>query len=209
MKFTPVTATAMSTSRRKLIYGVGINDANYNVTYREHGRLIVCPLYNQWKSMLQRCFCPVLKQKYPTYESCTVVPEWLKFSAFLAWAEHQDWQGKHLDKDLLVPGNKMYGPETCLWVDPNINRLLINSKARKGDLPVGISLLDGKYHARMSVHGSSKSLGIFSDLSTAVIIFNEAKAAHITDLAKAQACPRLHKALLNIARNVKAGTFYN
>jgi hypothetical protein len=209
MKFIRTPASVMSTSRRSLIFGVGVNDSPYTTSNTVNGRLILCPLYSQWKALLQRCYCPKWKERYPTYATCTVVEEWLYYSNFLYWADQHDWEGKHLDKDILISGNKQYGPDTCIWIDPNINRLLLNSVKRKGECPVGVSALSGKYIARISINGHAKTIGLFSSIKEASLAFLQAKAAHVTDIAGKQANPQLKAALLRIACEIKAGTYYS
>ena len=122
------TASKNSISRRKLICGVGINDAPYSslIGYTIDGKQIRCPFYIRWKSLIQRCYSEKnWKQtnkhgylKNAQYEKCVVVEEWHKFSNFKKWMELQNWEGNHLDKDILFPGNNTYGPDTCLFVPP-------------------------------------------------------------------------------------------
>lgn len=40
------------------------------------------------------------------------------------WKPHME--GWHLDKDILLKGNKVYSPETCAFVPAKINSLLIS-----------------------------------------------------------------------------------
>jgi hypothetical protein len=54
--------------RNKLVYGVGVNDANYNVNKYEiidgKQKLIwACPFYIKWRDMLKRCYSEVLHKK--------------------------------------------------------------------------------------------------------------------------------------------------
>lgn len=130
------------------VCGVGINDADYvvhkteTVSYvnrKQKTKLLwVCPFYRKWKSMLERCYSEKLKKKYPTYEECVVCSEWLSFMRFKAWMETQDWEGKQLDKDLLVKGNKLYGPETCVFVSKDLNLFLLETAKTRGDWPIGV-----------------------------------------------------------------------
>ena len=94
---------------RKLVCGVGINDADYAVVEWEtigyvngkqnQKRVWECPYYKVWGSMLKRCYSDKYQERYQTYKGCTVSEEWLTFSNFKNWMEKQDWEGKHLDKE--------------------------------------------------------------------------------------------------------------
>ena len=116
----------------KLVKGVGINDANY-VTSKavyttvdgKRKKVVVwyCPYMLRWRNMLDRCYSPQ-REKLATYNEALVCNEWLTFSNFKEWMSAQDWEGKELDKDLLVKGNKIYSPETCVFVPSYINNLL-------------------------------------------------------------------------------------
>lgn len=124
----------------KLLYGVGILDADYPTRIQEYivdengkrKRVTVwrCPIYTMWSNMLQRCYSLTTKEWQQSYIGCTVVKDWHRFSTFSSWVLKQDWEGKQLDKDLLVLGNKEYGPETCIFLTKKVNAFLrINSKS--------------------------------------------------------------------------------
>lgn len=95
--------------KSKLVYGVGINDADYNVyeykTTQGHQTIIWrCPFYVKWTSMLKRCYSQKFKNKSPTYKDCKTVSEWHYFMTFRAWMIQQDWKAcrvKQYDVDLL------------------------------------------------------------------------------------------------------------
>jgi len=53
--------------------------------------------------------------------------------------ETQDWEGKQLDKDLLVKGNKVYGPDTCCFLEKKVNIFLTDSKKARGEWPIGVT----------------------------------------------------------------------
>lgn len=125
--------------KNKLVYGVGINDANYFVSKKENGKKVwCCPYYRTWKDMLARAYSDKYKQKQPTYQGVTVCEEWHSFMNFRSWMETQDWEGKHLDKDILVQGNKVYSPTTCVFVDGVVNLFLGDSAAARGEWPIGV-----------------------------------------------------------------------
>jgi hypothetical protein len=63
--------------------------------------------------------------------------------------EQQDWRDKSLDKDIIVPGSKLYSPETCAFVLAATNSFVIAINASRGDYPIGVYLFKrtGKYKA--------------------------------------------------------------
>lgn len=159
----------------KRIYGVGINDSGYvvkkwqtvSMTDGKRNRKLIwaCPYYETWKTMLSRCYSEKMQERCPTYKGCTVCDEWLRFTKFKAWMEQQEWEGKQLDKDLLIVGNKVYSPETCVFVDRVVNAFIVDSKASRGDWPIGVSLSkSGKFKSYCCnwTTGKMDYLGLFS-----------------------------------------------
>lgn len=122
----------------KLVYGVGVNDADYEVQSRIGGKMNLCRFYDTWKGMLRRCYSEKYKHRNPTYMECSVCDEWLKFSNFKSWMETQDWQGKQLDKDLIFIGNKVYSPNACAFVSHATNSFTTDRVNSRGDWPVGV-----------------------------------------------------------------------
>ena len=120
---------------RVALYGVGINDADYKTrrNFDIEGNKInaTCPYYSAWSNMLRRCYDLKYQDKNPRYKGCTVCDHWLLFSNFTKWMCAQDWAGKELDKDIKgdLLGNKIYSPNTCLFVTHKINTVVaIGSK---------------------------------------------------------------------------------
>lgn len=125
--------------KTKLVYGVGVNDADYPVTRKENGKRVwICPYYKTWAGMLERGYSGKYKKRYPTYEGVTVCVEWHSFMNFRSWMETQDWEGKELDKDILVQGNKVYSLDACVFVDGGVNSFLLDSAATRGEWPIGV-----------------------------------------------------------------------
>lgn len=134
--------------KRKLVRGVGINDSNYTTQKKEYllgedgkkKQIVVwtCPYYRKWSNLLDRCYNQNRQNRQPTYKDCTVCDEWLTFSNFKAWMEQQDWEGKHLDKDLLYPDNKVYSPDTCCFISQALNNFLVESDKLRGEWPLGV-----------------------------------------------------------------------
>ena len=123
----------------KLIYGVGVNDLPYRTQVKEElpkngGKRIrktvfLCKYYVAWKNMLQRCYGKKYLERKPSYTGTSVCREWLYATEFKKWMEQQDWQGKCLDKDIIVPGSKLYSPETCAFVLQATNSFVIGRDA--------------------------------------------------------------------------------
>lgn len=200
---------------RKLIYGVGVYDADYSAQKcvyfgRSNGkqnRKVVwrCPFYQVWTSMLTRCYNDKYKLKQPSYKGVTVTDEWHLFSNFKVWMETQDWEGKQLDKDLLVRGNKIYSPETCIFVTRQVNVFLTDRSNDRGDLPIGVAFhkASGKFCANCSNPVTLKRewLGLFGCPEEAHRCWLSKKLEHAHTLAALQTDLRVAKALVDRYEN--------
>lgn len=155
-----VLATQSDMNKRKLICGVGVNDSLYKTHLTDNS---INPAYDRWDSMLTRCYSLKYQKKHPAYIGCTVVKEWFAFSNFEVWFDEHYIDGCHLDKDLKIIGNKIYGPDTCLFIPQAINSLLTNNKCTNDKLPKGVTShkSTGKYISRCNVDGDRKYLGLF------------------------------------------------
>lgn len=144
------------------ICGVGINDADYKVTfYNNDGKRGHCPFYRRWSSMINRCY----NGNFSSYNNSEVCEEWLTFSNFKTWMETQDWENKELDKDLLFPNNKVYCPTKCLFVPKELNSLFVDSKSNRGDYAIGVSFEKrrNKFESYISINNKKKHLGYYTD----------------------------------------------
>ena len=160
----------------KLVYGVGVNDLDYRTQVYEYvtdneGRRVkkhvfICKYYAAWKNMLERCYSKKYLERNPTYIGTSVCSEWLSATAFKKWMEQQDWSGKCLDKDIIVPGSKLYSPDTCAFVLNETNLFVTARDASRGDYPVGVDLYKptGKYRAQCQnlFTGKREYLGYYS-----------------------------------------------
>lgn len=182
----------------KLVYGVGINDADYQVNKTARGAGW-CPAYSAWKSMLKRCYSHRFKSKNQTYTECCVCDEWLTFSGFKTWMETQDWEGKQLDKDLLVDGNKIYSPESCVFVSKMTNTFTTGRAACRGDFPIGVDFnkKSGMFRAQCRNPFSKKKecLGYFQCPEQAHQAWRRRKHELACQLAELQTDQRVANAL--------------
>lgn len=151
--------------------------------------------YITWESMLERCYNKSTQEKRPTYKGCTVCVEWLNFQNFAKWYEENYYEipGEImcLDKDILHKGNKIYSPDTCVFVPNGINTLFTKSNSIRGELPIGVSnytLNDNfKYVARCGMMKNGKKnmkhLGLFNDEKDAFNAYKIFKEKYIKEVA--------------------------
>ena len=194
---------------KKLVYGVGINDADYFTQkfetievngVRKKKRVWICPYYQSWKEMLRRCYSPEYQEKKPTYKGCSVSEEWLRFSNFRRWMEKQDWEGMQLDKDLLLEGNKVYSGETCVFVTSTVNMFTIDRGASRGEWLIGVNWHKGagKFRSQCGNPFTNKGepLGLFLCEEEAHQAWLKRKLELAKELAAEQTDERVAKALI-------------
>jgi hypothetical protein len=161
--------------------------------------------YVTWHSMMKRCY----KEKQPTYKDCTVAPEWHNFQNFAEWYDEYYYtiEGEKvaLDKDILFKGNKIYSPETCIFVPQRINSLFVKANSIRGDLPIGVSFNAQykKYLAVMSILGrkvTRKFLGNYDTPEEAFLSYKTNKEKFIKQIAedyKNKIPTKLYSAMMN------------
>ena len=183
----------------RLVQGVGINDGKYPT--RVNGS--IKKEYRLWTNMLGRCYNEETKKKYPTYIGCSVSDNFKSYSYFYEWCQSQigfNQNDYHLDKDLITKGNKIYSEDTCVFIPPHINNLLIKSNSARGILPIGVTKNKEGFQAQCSVYSVSKKLGTYSTTELAFNAYKVFKEEHIKELTekyKDTIDPRAYKALLN------------
>lgn len=191
---------------RHLVYGVGINDADYVVQLRtKYDKTLHCPFYTTWVGVLRRCYSENWKIKYPTYKECTIDPEWHRFSVFRAWMQDQDWQDKVLDKDILIVGNKVYSPSTCVFITSRVNKFCNENSLVRGECPIGVSRYEHGFHARAKdvLTNKLKYLGTYANAEEAHEVWVSFKLKQARILASEQTDERVAKALIDRYENYK------
>lgn len=187
------------------VEGWGINDADYKVTTRVDGRTVMCPIYNKWVAIIKRSRNQKLLAKRPSLVGNSVHPDWKYFSRFKLWMESKIWVGLEIDKDILVKGNKEYGPYTCCFVPNYINMLVsCNNKSLIG-LPLGVTIASGctdRYVARLQGAGGMY-LGSFGNPMEAHRVWCLAKATQIENIVdKWRAAGEAENFSLGVARKL-------
>ena len=166
-------------------YGVGY--LGNEKTIDENGKSLKS--YETWTNMLMRCY----SEKYPTYKDCCVCEEWLNYSNFKKWFNDNyyeiDGEQMALDKDILVKGNKVYSPNTCVFVSKSINTLFIKSNKIRGKYPIGVYKPNNsnKYQAQCNIlingKKQKKYLGSYNTIDDAFNAYKEFKEVYIKQIA--------------------------
>lgn len=187
----------------KSVYGIGyIGDGKYKTEINGKGT----KQYKTWNGMLQRCYSEKFQEKKPTYKGCSVTPEWRNFQNFAKWYE-ENYYGVEgevmcLDKDILIKGNKIYSPDTCIFVPLKINSLFIKSDASRGNLPVGVTW-DRRYKKYQSIcmkKGKNVRVGYFESITDAFYAYKSLKEIVIKEVAddyKDKIPENLYNAMVN------------
>jgi hypothetical protein len=184
--------------RGRKIHGVAVNDAPYIVTPTINGRQVSCPIFRTWRGMLDRCYSPYWAKRRPELAENSVCEDWLHFMNFRDWVLRQSWEGRHLDKDILNPGNRTYGPENCAFVWPATNTLM-QSRHYRGSAS-GVDKNMGRWRAQYS----GKLLGRFDTENEARWVWKAARAKALAEAAMVETDPRIPPALLRHAAKLIA-----
>jgi hypothetical protein len=145
--------------------------------------------YAVWHSMLERCYSGKLHKKRPTYSDCTLAKEWHCFQNFARWYDDNYYEvnGERmaLDKDILLKGNKVYSPQTCIFVPQSINLLFVKGDSMRGEYCIGVSLhkITNKFQVYCSILGDNQYLGLFNTYEEAFQIYKEFKEKSIKRIA--------------------------
>lgn len=198
---TAILEGAVRNNFTRSVSGVGyLGDGKYKRTV--NGKPTIA--YQYWRGMLKRCYDDSFQRERPTYRGCVVCDEWHNFQVFAKWIYKQGFVdcGYELDKDILMAGNKVYSPETCCLVPRQINTVLNNCSASRGELPQGVSSYkkSGKYRARVRVSGKGVSLGVFDSVDEAYKAYKRAKEDNVKTIAlewKDKVDSRVYDALMN------------
>lgn len=170
----------------KTIFNIGyIGEGRYNVSINgKHTKH-----YDIWNRMLCRCYDPKYIQKHPTYEQCEVCEPWHNFQIFAEWFEDNYYeieeQIMNLDKDILIKGNKIYSPDTCIFVPQNINKLFTKRNNDRGNFPVGVSYNKSskKYKAYCNTDKKQNFLGYYNTPEEAFQVYKNFKEKYIKEVA--------------------------
>lgn len=167
----------------KSVYGVGyLGEGKYYS--RTEGKLLKC--YDTWHSLLRRSYWKGYHASEQSYKDVTVCEEWHNFQNFAQWFEESykpHMEGWHLDKDILQTGNKIYSPETCVFVPQEINKFFIKKKIKDNGLPLGVQVNHYSYKAEVGVGDKQKRIKSFPSIAEAFSFFKFEKESYAKRLA--------------------------
>ena len=188
------------------VHGVGVAGAKYpskinGVKTKEH---------TLWCNMLKRCYSDDFKKKNPTYEGCEVSENFKSYEYFYEWCNRQIGFGNegnespfHLDKDLLIKGNKVYSENTSVFIPREINSVLTKCTASRGENLIGVcwSKTNKAFMAQVcKSKGKREHLGFFKTELEAFEAYKQAKESFVKEQAnkwKGQIDIRAYNALMN------------
>ena len=200
----------MTTTLKRKIHGVGINDVPGSgkqlkqSPYRVH-------YYTVWQSMLKRCYSPKEQSKLlmQSYIGCTVDPRWHYLSNFKQWYDEQGGViGKQLDKDIISPNNKVYGPDTCFLVSPQLNVFFTKRHNHRGKYPIGVYIdhhkITKQFKCQVSIHEGKRFQGYYDTPEEAHQAFIKLKKELLLEKhILPETDQRLKQALYNVYNNME------
>ena len=181
-------------NNKRAIYGIGINDLS--VTKEDRA-------YNIWSHLMKRCYG---SKKLKAYKDCSICDEWKLFSNFKRFYDDNcKDKSFHLDKDLLVQGNKIYSPETCVFVPEEINETIKTEWTINKSLPLGITITKfGKYRVKCRTDRDvvNDHIGCYDTIEEAFSVYLEHKKRRFRNMAvkyhsNGQIDDRTYKAILD------------
>lgn len=142
--------------------------------------------HRTWLEMLRRVYSKEQRIKRPTYEGVSVDKEWLNFQKFYDWSKGKVWgEGFHLDKDLILPKNRVYYEGGCTLIPPELNSFISLDKRGGKSLPLGVNFKKeiDKFVTQISRGGRKMHLGSYPCPDEAFKVYREAKNEHARELA--------------------------
>lgn len=194
----------------RTIYNVGFYGVGEYLKTDNFGKKTI--QYEYWHDMLKRCYDDNYKAKQPTYKNKYVCEEWHNFQNFAKWFDENYYEinGEimQIDKDILQKGNKIYSPETCVFVPNRINSLFTKSDKVRGKHPIGVyfNKKENIFKAQCSVKNKNDEkkrvigLGRYNtseEAFNAYKVFKERYIKEVADEYKDKIPQKLYEAMYN------------
>ena len=153
-----------------------------------------------WHNMYDRCYSESYHDTNPKYKNCTMCDEWLDDKeAFYDWVRENyytvDNEQIDLDKDILIKGNRIYSPETCVFAPHSINTYFENLTRE----PVYAASIN-KYKMEICIEGKTINIGYYDteeEAKKAYIRHKEAAILAKADLYKDRIPRKIYDAMVN------------
>lgn len=156
-----------------------------------------------WASLVARTNLSAFGEtKWPTYSNCK--NGFSSFQEFAEWCQQEyGYLNKEndrfwcLDKDIILPLNRIYCGTTCLFIPNRINQLLKES-SKNSNMPIGVC--KRKYSYEASIFKSDEgqtSLGHFKTKEEAHQAWQQSKVEHIRQICNTDVDVIKHKKLKN------------
>ena len=154
--------------------------------------------------MILRCNHPSALKKRPEYLNVDICEEWHSFMSFRKWWSENNIDGYHLDKDLIIAGNKEYSPYACVFIPNWLNTFLCDQKSNRGKYAVGVTLnrRRKKYtsECRDPVKKCGGLVGYFNTEKEANHAYVERKVSHLNALK--DEIDKIDKRIFNVALQI-------
>jgi hypothetical protein len=164
----------MRKDTRERLYSIKDEFGCYKTYYREGGKRYFTLERSYHHNMLTRATNPKYREKFPTYEDCTVSDNFKNFQYFAKWCNSQAGFGNKgwvLDKDILSQDSPTYSEDTCVFIPSVINSLFLSGASKKvSGLPKGVCYekCSGKFTAYCAqLDGRNKTVGRYTTVEEA------------------------------------------
>lgn len=165
--------------------------------------------YKTWHGMMRRCYDEEFRKRSKAYSEVTVCTEWHNYQNFGNWYEKNyytiDGEQMQLDKDILIKGNRVYSPETCIFVPSRINGIFTkDSQTSSKGLPP-LTFYEPERTKKYVVRSHDEYIGSFKTIEEAVKASNRYKEIMYKSAAyeyKGKIPEKLYKAMLDYAMDV-------
>lgn len=154
-------------NNNRLVCGIGHKGCEGTVD--SNGKRLVS--YTRWKAILRRC------STEEVYKDVSICDEWLEFKNFKEWFDTNYIEGFEIDKDLQSGSEKIYSPSTCIFLPPEINKMLTPSQLDAK----GIEKKNQKWRAKLYIGGKKTTLKV---QPTEVLAYEDYKEARLLEVKR-------------------------
>lgn len=172
---------AISNPYRKSVCGIGFHGVGKYKSSENNKKTLA---YKKWHGIL--CRVTNIEIKNNPYKNTAICEEWHNFQNFGEWFDknypaHIENIKFHIDKDLLQyeVEDKIYSPNTCVFLPECINVFLTNKNSRNKTGIIGVSWCkrDKKWKSSIkNFQGKHVNLGRFSDINEASLAYQKARS---------------------------------